>query len=88
MHLHLVKKELKKIQVKFPQIIKSVRGQGLLIGLELSINQNDFINKLIDNNLLTVKASENVVRLLPPLNVKLAEINLALKILKNVCEKY
>tara|TARA_A100001011_G_scaffold136737_1_gene144189 strand:- start:3216 stop:4379 length:1164 start_codon:yes stop_codon:yes gene_type:complete len=81
-------KELKKIQVKFPQIIKSVRGQGLLIGLELSINQNDFINKLIDNNLLTVKASENVVRLLPPLNVKLAEINLALKILKNVCEKY
>ena len=81
-------KELKKIQVKFPQIIKSVRGKGLLIGLELSINQNDFINKLIDNNLLTVKASENVVRLLPPLNVKLAEINLALKILKNVCEKY
>ena len=46
------------------------------------------VNKLLDNNLLAVKAAENVVRLLPPLNVTRKEINLALKIILKVCEKY
>jgi len=59
-----------------------------LIGLVLHKNQTGFINKLIDKNLLTVRAAENVVRLLPPLNVKTQELNLALKIIKNVCENF
>ena len=65
-----------------------MRGQGLLIGVALYKNQADFINKLLQKKLLTVRASENVVRLLPPLNVTKKEINLALKILKDVCENY
>jgi len=81
-------KELKKIQKKFPNIIKEVRGKGLLVGLVLHKDQTNFINKLIDHKFLTVKAAENVVRLLPPLNVTKTEINLALKIINNVCEKY
>ncbi len=81
-------KELKKIQNKFPNIIKEVRGRGLLIGLALHKNQTSFIDKLIDQKLLTVKASENVVRLLPPLNVSKQEINLAIKIIYNVCRNY
>ena len=80
--------ELKKIQKKFPDIIKEVRGKGLLVGLALHQDQTKFINKLLDNNLLAVKAAENVVRLLPPLNVTRKEINLALKIILKVCEKY
>jgi len=35
--------------------------------------------------LLTIKAAENVVRILPPLNVKKNEIDQALKIIKKVC---
>ena len=80
--------ELKKIQKKFPDIIKEIRGKGLLVGLALHQDQTKFINKLLDNNLLAVKAAENVVRLLPPLNVTKKEINLALKIILKVCEKY
>ena len=79
---------LKKIQNKYPKIIKEVRGKGLLIGLVLQKDQTNFIKKLIDNKLLTVRAAENVVRLLPPLNVTKQEINLALKIVERVCEKY
>ena len=79
---------LKKLQIKYPKIIKEVRGQGLLIGLALYQDQTNFINKLMDNKLLAIKAAENVVRLLPPLNVTKKEINLALKILNNVCENY
>ena len=80
--------KLIKLKERYPKIIKEVRGQGLLIGLALYKNQTDFINKLLKQKLLTVKASENVVRLLPPLNVTKKEINLALKILNNVCENY
>ena len=80
--------ELLKIKYKYPKIIKEVRGQGLLLGLALHKNQTDFINKLLQQKLLTVRASEYVVRLLPPLNVIRKEIILALKILNNVCENY
>jgi acetylornithine/N-succinyldiaminopimelate aminotransferase len=82
------KQELNKLKNKYPKIIKEVRGQGLLIGLALYKDQTDFIKRLLQQKLLTVKAAENVVRLLPPLNVKKKEINLALKILDNVCENY
>ena len=80
--------KLRQLKEKHPKIIREVRGQGLLIGLVLHKNQNEFIDKLMKQKLLTVKASENVVRLLPPLNVTKKEINLALKILNNVCEHY
>ncbi len=81
-------KELDNIKKQFPKIIKEVRGTGYLIGLQLFFEQTKFIQKLMDNNLLTIRASENVVRILPPLNVKKAEIDLALKIIKKVCSKY
>ena len=80
--------ELNKIREKYPKIIKEVRGKGLLVGLCLQKDQTKFINKLLDNNLLSIRAAENVVRLLPPLNVTKKEINLALKILNKVCENY
>ena len=80
--------ELKKLQKEFPKVIKEVRGVGLLIGLQLNVNLTEFIEKLTNNKLLTIRAAENVVRILPPLNVKLKEINLALKIIKKVCLLY
>ena len=39
----------------------------------------------MDNNLLTIRAAENVVRVLPPLNVKKNELDQALKIINKVC---
>ena len=41
----------------------------------------------MDNKLLTIRAAENVVRILPPLNVKKNEIDLALKIIEKVCSE-
>ena len=80
--------ELNKIRNEFPKVIKEVRGVGLLIGLQLHKDQSKFIKKLMDNKLLTIRAAENVVRILPPLNVKKQEIDLALKIIKKVCLSY
>ena len=47
-----------------------------------------FIQKLMDNKLLTIRAGENVIRILPPLTVKKKEINLAIKIIRKVCKEY
>ena len=78
---------LKKIKTKYPKIIKEVRGKGLLIGIQLHNDPTKFIKKLMDNRLLTIRAAENVVRILPPLNVKKNEINIALKIISKVCKE-
>ena len=80
--------ELNRIKKEFPQIIKEVRGVGFLIGLQLFDDQKKFIQKLIDNKLLTIRAAENVIRILPPLTVTKTEINLAIKIIKKVCSSY
>tara|TARA_Y100000591_G_scaffold150872_1_gene129726 strand:- start:774 stop:1952 length:1179 start_codon:yes stop_codon:yes gene_type:complete len=80
-------RELNKIKIKFPKIIKEVRGRGLLIGLQLYKDQTKFIMDLMKYKLLTIKAAENVIRILPPLNVKKKEIDLAIKIITKVCSK-
>ena len=80
--------QLNKLKEKFPKVIKEVRGRGFLIGLQLHKDQANFILRLMENKLLTIRAAENVVRILPPLNVKKNEIDLALKIIKKVCSKY
>ena len=80
--------KLRKIQKNYPTIIKEVRGVGLLMGIQLFKNQTKFIQKLMDNKLLTIKAGDNVVRILPPLTVKKQEIDLAIKIINKVCEKF
>ena len=72
---------------KYPNIIKEIRGKGLLIGIQLYKDQTNFIKKLMDNRLLTIRAAENVVRILPPLNVKKKEIDQALNIINRVCER-
>ena len=79
---------LNLLKKKFPKVIKDVRGRGLLIGLQLYKDQTIFIQSLMSNKLLTIKASENIVRILPPLTVKKNEIDQALKILNKVCSNY
>ena len=80
--------ELNKLQKQYPKIIKEVRGAGLLVGLQLHKDQTTFIKKLMDNKLLTIRAAENVIRLLPPLTVKKNEIDLAISIIGKVCKNY
>ena len=79
---------LSHISNNYPKIIKEIRGKGLLIGIQLFVDQTKFIRSLEKNNLLTIRAAENVVRILPPLNVKKTEIDLALKIIEKVCKNY
>ena len=77
--------KLNELKMEFPKVIKEVRGVGLLIGLQLHNDQTKFVQELLDNKLLTIRAAENVIRILPPLNVKKKEIDIAIKIIRKVC---
>ena len=64
-------------------VFEEVRGKGLMIGLKCKVQNTDFVNACYANNLLTVPAGDNVVRLLPPLTVSDTEIDVALEKLES-----
>jgi acetylornithine/N-succinyldiaminopimelate aminotransferase len=78
---------LNLLREKYPKVIKQIRGRGYLIGIQLYKDQSKFIKKLMDQKLLTIRAADNVVRILPPLNVKKKELDQAIKIIDKVCAK-
>lgn len=63
------KQQLARLKDEYPHVIEDIRGSGLLIGIKVKPPAGDVINACIDEKLLTVGAGDNVVRLLPPLNV-------------------
>ena len=79
---------INQLKRKYPNIIKEIRGRGLLIGIQLKKDNTKFIKKLMDNRLLTIRAAEHVIRILPPLNVKKNEIYQALRIINKVCSEF
>ena len=80
--------QLNEIKIKYPKVIDEIRGRGFLIGVKLRVDQTKFIKKLMENKLLTIRAAENVVRVLPPLNVSKKELDQAIKIFDKVCKTY
>ena len=64
--------------------IKEVRGMGLMIGIELSIEGDTVFKGCFDRGLLINCTQKKVLRIMPPLNVKKLEINKGLKILREV----
>jgi acetylornithine aminotransferase/acetylornithine/N-succinyldiaminopimelate aminotransferase len=78
--------ELQRLLLKYPQLLKSVRGLGLMLGFELVEKEkipafaNDdkfasiqFVNRLHEAGLLTVPSGASVVRMLPALNLTRAQ---------------
>ena len=65
---------LAQLKDEFPEIVLEVRGKGLLAGVKLAPPVADAVKAVIGEKLLAVGAGENVMRVLPPLNVTDAEI--------------
>ena len=78
---------LNKIKNKYPKIIKEIRGIGLIKGLKVLVDNVEFIKKLMDHKMLTVKAEENVIRLFPPLIVTNKELDEATAKIEKVCKE-
>ncbi len=73
------KQKLAALKDGYPHIIEEVRGSGLLTGLKVKPPAGDIGNACIAEKLLTVGAADNVIRLLPPLNVTEEELSEAVR---------
>ena len=75
------------IKKKYPKIIGEIRGVGLIKGLKMLVDNVEFMQKLMNHKMLTVKAEENVVRLFPSLIVKNEELEEAIDKIEKVCKE-
>ncbi len=80
-----LKEKLEELAGKFPSVIEEVRGIGLMLGVKLTSDSREFVQKLRERNLLTVPAAENVVRILPPLVITEQHADEAVAIIAALC---
>jgi acetylornithine/N-succinyldiaminopimelate aminotransferase len=80
-----LKQRLAALKDEHPDIIEEVRGQGLMLGLKCKVPNQKLVEALRAEKMLTVQAGDNVVRLLPPLIIGEAEIELAAEKLEAAC---
>ncbi len=78
-------RQLVDLSRRHPAVIAEVRGAGLMLGLKCVPPNGEVITALRGAGLLAVPASDNVVRLLPPLIITEAEVDQAVAILDTVC---
>ena len=86
---------LRRVQDKYPRVVREVRGLGLMIGIEFQPQLRAFaqeqkspaiqiVNRLHEKGVLTVPAATSVVRLLPPLNLSQSEADEGLRAIEEV----
>jgi acetylornithine/N-succinyldiaminopimelate aminotransferase len=80
-----LKQRLAGLADEHDDILEEVRGQGLMVGLKCKTENSKLIAALRERGMLTVQAGDNVVRLLPPLIVGEAEIDLACATIDAAC---
>jgi predicted acetylornithine/succinylornithine family transaminase len=76
-------RRLRTLALQYP-IITEVRGAGLMRGLQLNVDATPVIDGARERGLLVNRTDEKVVRLLPPLNVAIADIDRAVETLDTV----
>jgi acetylornithine/N-succinyldiaminopimelate aminotransferase len=80
-----LKQRLAALKDEHGEIIEEVRGQGLMLGLKCKLPNQKLLGALRARKMLSVQAGDNVVRLLPPLIIGEAEIELAATTLDDAC---
>ena len=82
-----LKQQLHGLKERFPDVIVEVRGKGLLMGIKLVPNNREFMGWARDEaRLLVAGGGDNLVRILPPLNLTLDEAREAIERLEKTCE--
>jgi acetylornithine/N-succinyldiaminopimelate aminotransferase len=83
-----LKARLEGLREAWPGVVQEVRGQGLLLGLRVAPLNTEFSARLMQRNLVTVPAGENVVRILPPLIIGEEHVLEAMAALEATCRDY
>ena len=78
--------QLTGLKDRFPEVIAEIRGKGLLVGVKLIPNNREFMAIAREHNLLVAGGGDNLVRLLPPLNLTIDEAREAIQKFEEACE--
>jgi acetylornithine/N-succinyldiaminopimelate aminotransferase len=84
----LLQSELRKLTKEFPQLVESVHGLGLMIGLKCVIPNSDLLVKLRDHHMVVGKSGSNMIRLLPPVNISDEHIHKGISILRTALSEF
>ena len=77
----LLRQGLESLVASHPKVFEAVRGEGLILGLKCTVPNTDIVKAGYQAGILTVPAADNVIRLLPALNIPDADIATALALL-------
>ena len=76
---------LEGVSARYPAVIRDLRGKGMLVGLGVHPNNRVFMAAARDQRLLLAGGGENIVRLLPPLNISAREVDEILRRFEATC---
>ena len=82
------RKHLQRLVEHFPEVVVSVHGLGLMVGLKCKVPNTDMLNKLRDKKLVVGTSGANMIRLLPPLNVSDEHLANALGIIEEALQEF
>lgn len=75
-------------KAKYPNLIKEVRGRGLILGMELTRPGREIANECLDYGAIINCTAGNVLRFVPPLNITKAHVDELISVLDKVLPKY
>lgn len=80
--------KFEEYKAKYPNLIKEVRGRGLILGMELTRPGREIANECLDYGAIINCTAGNVLRFVPPLNITKAHVDELISILDKVLPKY
>lgn len=84
----VLQQQLKQLVERYPTIIESVHGLGLMIGIKCTVPNGDMLERLRQKKMLVGKSGANMIRLLPPLNLSDAHLEKGLQIIEAALQDF
>ena len=80
--------KFEEYKAKYPNLIKEVRGRGLILGMELTRPGREIANECLDYGAIINCTAGTVLRFVPPLNITKAHVDELISVLDKVLPKY
>lgn len=78
------KKSLEAVKEEYDEVVRAVKGRGLMIGIETRFEPTQILNLLQENGIIALRAGKLVVRFLPPYMITIQDIELVTETLRKV----
>lgn len=82
------KGQLQELAKKYPNLVKEVRGMGLLLGMEMSCPNSEIVSKAMEKGMILIAASNNVIRFIPPLVIQREHVDKCCTLLDEILSEY